>query len=182
MGVDAFDGVHAVDIRAAQHEHLVHAAVRGDAGELRLHVFEQRAGGLGAQVLHAQAEVAEAARLDDLHLGVGVRQHVLARLAEKLERQRDVLAVDVMHLRGVGDVGRAVGRAGRDHGRHGAVEAGADRVEGEFHGAITSGARASTVPACGPGVWSKTISGAKRSAARSPVDRIAASASGTASP
>jgi hypothetical protein len=59
--VDVLDVEHAIDIGAAQRKHLGHAAARRDAGELGLHVFEQRAGGFGAQIVQLQAEMAEAA-------------------------------------------------------------------------------------------------------------------------
>lgn len=124
MGIDGFDVEHPVDVRTAQHEHLVHVGLCRDAGELRLHVFEQRTFGFGAHVMQLEAEVAEAAGFDHLHLCVRMREHVLACLAEELIGQRHVFGVDEMHLRGIGHIRRAVPGAGGDDGWNRAVEAG----------------------------------------------------------
>lgn len=129
MGIDGFDVEHPVDVRTAQHEHLVHVGLRGDAGELRLHVFEQRTCGFGAHVMQLEPEVAEASGFDHLYLRVRMREHVFACLAEELIGQRHVFGVDVMHLRGIGYIWRAIGRSGRHHCRNRTVEAGTQRFE-----------------------------------------------------
>ena len=146
VGVDRFDVEHPVDVCAAQHEHLVHAGLRGDAGELCLHVFEQRAFGFGAHVMQLEPEVAKTAGLDHLHLRVGMGEHIFARLAEELVGERHVLGVDVMHLRGVGNIGRTVPGAGGDDRGDRTIEARPQGFECRFHAA------ASTRPAAGPGV------------------------------
>ncbi len=119
--------------------------MRGDAGELRLHALEERPLGLGAQVLEAQAERGAGLRVHELRHRASRREHVLARLAEELERERDVRLVDVLHVRNRGDVRRAVRGAGGDRTWHGAVEAVAQLGQGERKAH-------SGEPARGPGV------------------------------
>ena len=63
----------------------------------------------------------------DLRDRVGVE--VRAGLVEELARERDALGVDVLDDRHIGDVRRAVGRAGRKRRRDHARQAGADRLE-----------------------------------------------------
>ena len=155
---DRFDAVH---VGAAQLEYPGHSAVRRDAGELCLHALEQRAGLLGAQVAHREPVLRARVRMDDDHRRARILQHVLPRLAEELERQRDMLAIDVVHLRYVGDVRRAVQRAGRDHRRHGAVQCGADRLQRRCRHWLRSRS-----PAPGPGVCWNAAVGVKVMAAR----------------
>ncbi len=115
-----------VDVGAAQLEHALHAGVRGDAGQLRLHALEHRPVGLGAQVADVQAMERGGGRVQHQHRGVRVGQDVLPRLVEELERERHVAFVHVEHLRDVGDVGHAVGAAGGQHGGDRAFQAGPD--------------------------------------------------------
>ena len=115
-------------------------------GELGLHALEQRPRVLGAQVAHREPVLRAGVRVDHDHRRARVLEHVLPRLAEELERQRDVLRVDVVHFGDVGDVRRAVARAGGDHRRHGAFEARSQRC------AATSGmVRARAVAGAGAG-------------------------------
>lgn len=157
------DVQHLVDVGALQAEHAAHADLRGNAGELGLHALEQRPCGLGAAVEQREAEAGAGFRMDDERRYLGVGEDVLARLVEELEAERDVLAVDVVHLRHQRDVGRAVGRAGGDGGGDGALEAGAQVVQavGAVH-ALT------LAPARGPGVCSKISATVKVTALSSP--------------
>jgi len=164
-GAQRLDRLHLVDIRAQQAEHFGHAGVRGDARQHGLHLLEQRALRFGAQVAHRQPEVRAAVRVDHLHHGVGIDEDVLAGLVEKLERQRHVAFVDVIHLRDQGDVGRAVGRHGGDHRRDHALQAAAQRVQ--VDAVVHAG---SFWPACGPGVWLYAVCGVKRMAVSSVSD------------
>ncbi len=127
--IDLGHGVDPVNVRAAQAEHARHAGVRGDAGELRLHALEQRAGVFGAQVSGRELVLGPGVRMDHEHGRARVLQHVLPRLAEELVRQRHVPGIDVVHLGDVRHIRRAVSGAGRDDRRHGAFEAGADGMQ-----------------------------------------------------
>ena len=151
------DRQHAVDVRAAQPEHAGHAGVRGDAGQPRAHRLEQRPGLLGAEVAQLQPPAAAGPRVDHQRSRIRVGEDVLARLVEELEAQRDVLAVDVVHLRHVGHVRRAVQAAAGQQRRNLALEAGAQCGKGRVHPEIRS-------PARGPGVCANTAAGAKRTA------------------
>jgi len=155
------DREHAVDVRTQQAEHPGHAGVRGDAGELCLHAFEQRPFGFGARILQRDPVLGRRLRIDYDHRGARVGEHVLARLVEELERKRDVIAVHEMDLGHIASVRRAVAGAGGDHRGHRALEAVADGVEGEAH------ERASGPPAPGPGVWLKAALGVNATATTS---------------
>ena len=83
-----------------------------------------------------------------------VLRQVAHGLGEELVRQGDVLVVDHVHTREVGDVRDAVGRRRRDLRRDQSLEARRDVGASAIH----DGAGASWVPAERPGVWSNTDS------------------------
>jgi hypothetical protein len=126
---DLLDAVHRIQVGAAQPEHAGHAGVRRDAGELGFHALEERAFGLGAQVVRGDAVHRAVRRVDHQQLGHRVGEHVAPRLVEELERQREVACIDVFHLRDVGDIRSAVGRTGGHHARDRTFQAGPDGVE-----------------------------------------------------
>lgn len=137
--------------------------MRGDAGELGLHVLEQRAFRLRAQIFELQTVMRGRHGVDHLHHGAGIGQDVLARGVEELEGQGDMRIVDIMDLGQIGDVRRAVRCAGRDHRGYGALEAVAELAERGSHDRAASGC-----PAAGPGVCSKAALGTKVTATTSP--------------
>jgi len=143
-----FDVQHLIDVGALQAEHAAHAGLRGNAGELRLHALEQRAGGFGAPVEQGQTVARRGLRMQQQRGGLRVGQDVFARLVEELEAECDMLAVDVMHLRDVSDVGRAGGIAGGQQRWHGTLQAGPDAVEAGAHQALPMRAPAPARAVC----------------------------------
>lgn len=155
-----FDRENPIDIGTLQAEHPGHARVRGDAREVSLHALEQRPAGLDAQVFERDPVARERIRFDHQRGRSSRRQHVLPRLVEELERQRDVLRIHVVDLGHEGDVRNTVGRAGGDGCRRHAIQCPAYCVEWNRH--VASG-----MPALGPGVCSKAAPGVKSIASSS---------------
>lgn len=165
---------HAVHIRASQVVDLVHAGMRGDAGELGLHSLEQRAFALGAQVLKLQAHAGGGVGVVDGDGGAPCGQDVLAAAVEELERQSHMLLVHILGLRQVAQMRHTLGRGAAQHGRDHALEhaadlpqahlavAGATTVCGRAHANSSIGA-----PAPGPGVWFQAPVGKKLMPCRS---------------
>jgi hypothetical protein len=58
--------------------------MRGDAGEFRLHAFEQRTFGAGLDVVERQAMARVGHRIDDRDRGTAGRQQILPGLVEEL--------------------------------------------------------------------------------------------------
>ena len=112
--------------RAAQLEDVLHAGERSDRVDVTPEPFEQRAPPLRPLVREEQPVAVVTQRVDDDDGRPRVLGEVARRLREELVRQRDVLVVDHVHAREVGDVGHTVGRRGRDLGRDDAFEAGLD--------------------------------------------------------
>jgi len=161
---DMFDPHHVVDVRAQQLEHAGHAAVRSDAGQLRLHALEHRPLGFGTQVPQVQTKEGGGDRMEHQHRSMRVGKDVFTRLVEELKRQRDLGLGGIEHLRDVGDIGRPVGRASRHDSRNRAFQAGPDVGQCQSAGAAhetSPGALSSADPALGPGVWSKAWDGSK---------------------
>src|SRR6185437_770952 len=129
--LDAQDFVH---VGTAQLENSGHAGHRSDRLELDIHVVEQRPLGLGAVVSEFKEPGAEIHRIDHLDHDVGVFAHVADRLAEELERQRDVILVDRKNLRHGSDVRLAVERTGDDGCGYRALKGGHDFL-GQGNGA-----------------------------------------------
>lgn len=162
---DPPDGLDAVGVGAAQPEHPGHAVRRRDAGELGLDRLEERALGLGAQVVQLEPVDRGRVRVHRQRLGPRGGEDVGAGLGEGLEGQADVVWIDVLDLREVGDVRRALARAGGHRREDRALEALADRIERNRRGVGRGrGAHASPfsdVPARGRGVASQPSSGVK---------------------
>ena len=131
--------------------------VRGDARQSRAHPLEERPGGLGAQVADEQPRLGSSARIRHQDARERIHQHVGPGLAEELPGQGDVPLVEVMDIREIRDVRRAVRGACRDHRGNAAFQRVAERGQRSGHGD-----GASTRPARGPGVCSNTATGTKR--------------------
>src|SRR5262249_22098338 len=102
-------------------------------------------------------------------------QDVLACLVEELERQRNVPAVDVMHLRDERSVRYAIGRACRERRGDLPVEAVADRIDAERGHAMR-------LPAAGPGVCWNASAGVNSIATSSPGEAKNARTNGSRKP
>jgi hypothetical protein len=145
---------HAVDVRGAQLEHVLHAGERRDGVHIGAQLLEDLAPAFGALVEQLESVLVVVLGVDEQHLRTRVLGEVASRLREELVRQRDALVVDGVHAREVGDVRHALGGARRDHGRDGTAEATVKVRDGE-DGAVRRRHRAPLqgVPARGPGVW-----------------------------
>jgi hypothetical protein len=162
-----FDLQHLINVRTQQLEHMGHAGVRGNAGQLRFHALKQGALRLGVQVAQMDAEKLGRGRMQHQHRGVRIGQDVLPRLVEKLERQGHMALIHIVGLRDVGHVGRAVAATGGHDGGYGALQAMADgaQLNTAFHHPRPP---VTGAPALGLGVWSKATSGSKLRTTRSP--------------
>jgi hypothetical protein len=109
--LDLLDRIH---VRTLKLEYAVHAGMRGDARELRLHALEQRPRDFRVQVTDERAVARHRAGVGDDEARHRIGEHVAARAIEELERKCDVGGIDVFDLREVRDIGRALRVAGGD--------------------------------------------------------------------
>ena len=128
------DRLDLVDVGREQAEDALHAGVRGDHLDARRHGVEERTGGLEMVETQLEAVELERPRIPEVDRGVGVLVDVAPRLVEELAGERDVLRVDEVDLREVGDVRLAVAVRGRDHRRDDALEAGLKLLQPDRHG------------------------------------------------
>ncbi len=154
------DCAHTHDVGAAQQEHALHPAVRGNARELRPHAFEYRSRRQGFLVVEVKPVIGHVRGIDDGDRGGAGRENVLPGLVEELVAERHVIGVDVMHLRDHRYVGNPLGIAGCHYGGNEPLEAAADGIQ-------CNPAHCRALPALGPGVWTKACSGKKVSVTRS---------------
>ena len=113
------------------------------------------AAALGALVRHGEPPLVVRMRIDEQDARAWVLREVSRRLREELVRERDAFVVDATDLGEKRDVGRAVGRRGRDHRGHRALEAGC-RASASDTCSRRDGRAGIGVPAAGPGVWSNS--------------------------
>ena len=158
---------HTVDVDAAQPEDVAHAHLRGDRGQVRLDLVEDRPLALGVQVAQVERELVAVPGIDHDHLRLRVLVEVRAGLVEELPGQRHPLGIDVADDRQDRRVRDALGRAGHEPGRQHALQAGTDRLERDRE--LAHRRR----PAVGPGVWSNTSSIENSTATRPDADEHA---------
>ena len=126
---ESFDAQHAVDVRGAQPEHVLHAGEGRDLVDVVAQPFEHLAASFSALEVEEQAVLVVRPGIDEQHAGPRILDQVAHRLGEELIRERDAFAVDHPDPGEVRDVRSAVGRGGCDHGRDHAFEAPVELTE-----------------------------------------------------
>ena len=157
------DRLDLVDVGREQAEDALHPGVRSDHLDARRHGLEERTCRLEMVETQLEAVELERPRVPEVDRGVGVLVDVAPRLVEELAGERDVLRVDEIDLREIGDVRLAVTVRRRDHRRNDALEAGLQLLQPDRHAPTPPWERAadsgvSGLPAPGPGVCSKSAS------------------------